>query len=71
MENTKPNNPVTDNYSDIQRNMTLRDYFAGLAMQGIANNIVSTTGVGNSWEHIAKTSYLIADAMLKQREINL
>ena len=40
--------------------MTLRDHFAGLAMQGM----VSTS---NNMNNIAKTAYDMADAMLAER----
>ena len=43
--------------------MTLRDYFAAAALQGILAN------GGGSWdEHDAKHAYLCADAMLNARE---
>ena len=43
--------------------MTLRDYFAAAALQGILAN------GGGSWdEHDAKHAYLCADAMIKARE---
>ena len=45
--------------------MTLRDYFAAQAMQGLLTAEI----VGEySNEHVAEISYRIADAMLKARE---
>ena len=48
--------------------MTLRDYFAGLAMQGL---IASPRGLIGKNEitnvDYAQAAYLIADAMLKER----
>lgn len=44
--------------------MTLRDYFAAKAMQGLIEHGWNTM---NDEEH-AKTAYQIADAMLKARE---
>ena len=42
--------------------MTLRDYFAAKAMQGLlANNNIDA-------QQIAKAAYIVADAMLKARE---
>ena len=42
--------------------MTLRDYFAAKAMQGlIANNNINV-------QQLAQASYKVADAMLKARE---
>jgi hypothetical protein len=43
--------------------ITLRDHFAGLAMQGIIH------GYGGSYDAAAKVSYEMADAMLKAREV--
>ena len=44
--------------------MTLRDYFAAAALQGIL-----ATGGGASWDDDATHAYLCADAMLKAREV--
>jgi hypothetical protein len=44
------------------RDMTLRDHFAGLAMQEIYQR-VETGG----FERVAKLSYEMADAMVKER----
>jgi hypothetical protein len=41
------------------KDMTMRDYLAAKAML--------RTSVGSSYEHLAKTAYEIADAMLKAR----
>jgi len=50
-------------YSD-KNTMTLRDHFAGLAMQGLLS-----ADPGNKWgdEDCAKFAYQQADAMLKER----
>ena len=57
-----PNNATT--YND-GRGMSLRDYFAGRAMQGFC------LAVGNlskpNWTAIAKDAYIMADAMLVAR----
>lgn len=47
--------------------MTLRDYFAGQALAGIAVNGANRPAV--SWDVIAGASYQLADAMLKVREL--
>jgi len=45
--------------------MTLRDYFAAKAMQGLLTAEI----VGDySNEHVAEIAYVLADAMLKARE---
>jgi len=46
--------------------MTLRDYFAAAALQGLLAD-----GGGSSWEADAKNAYQAADAMLKAREVKL
>ena len=43
--------------------MTLRDYFAAAALQGILAD-----GGGASWDDDAKNAFKAADAMLKARE---
>ena len=43
--------------------MTLRDYFAAKAMQGICAGLKS----GDNVEHLPTFAYLMADAMLKAR----
>jgi len=46
------------------RDMTLRDHYAGLAMQGL----LTAELVGEySNDHVAEIAYVIADAMLKER----
>ena len=42
--------------------MTLRDYFAAKAMQGLC------AGNSTDAQQIAKAAYIVADAMLKVRE---
>jgi hypothetical protein len=49
--------------------MDLRDWFAGLAMQGlIASPRGTPDGSNATTEYYAKCAYLMADAMLKARE---
>ncbi len=56
---------ATDNtaWRDCNRGMTLRDYFAAKAMQGIVVN-----GAFDKFDHIADDAYRLADAMLRARE---
>lgn len=61
--------PILDpNGSYYNEGMTLRDYFAAKALQ--ATDLEQYANVyGNEWaERVAKDSYLMADAMLKQRQ---
>ena len=49
-----------------EEGMTLRDYFAAKAMQGLLASLPSDTTLYDS--NIAKRSYEMADAMLKVRD---
>jgi hypothetical protein len=49
------------------KGMTLRDYFAAKAMQGILSGY--THGVIPPTESLTPASYKIADAMMKAREL--
>lgn len=46
-----------------EKGMTLRDYFAAKALQGI----MADPGAEGTWNDIAQRSYNLADAMLKAR----
>lgn len=52
--------PIAEGYSE---GMTLRDWFAGMAMQGLCS------GNSTSPQQIAQAAYIVADAMLKVRSI--
>jgi hypothetical protein len=78
-ENKKPSNPRMHNpdgmYASEARNedfVSLRDYFANSAMQGMISTFNDKTSF-DTFKHCAEdlaiTSYQIADAMLKQREL--
>ena len=51
--------------------LTIRDYFAAKAMQGILSASVDVVGHGLSFDqnYLCKESYNFADAMLKAREL--
>lgn len=75
-DNKKPNNPrafpesCTDDghRGNIDPGMTMRDYFAAKAMQGLCVN--NKTITIPDLDYITQTSYEIADTMLKVREEN-
>ena len=51
--------------------MTLRDYFATMAMQGlIASPRGTPTGEDATAEYYAKMAYIMADCMIDEREKN-
>ena len=63
--------PVHAKYEDetvLNEGMTLRDYFAAKAMQGMLSACTGWSEAGI--ERLAKCSYMTADAMLKQRELD-
>jgi hypothetical protein len=51
----------------IKGGMTLRDYFAAAAMQGIISDASVTASSKNDGELVASSAYAFADAMLKAR----
>ena len=57
--------PSETSATTFRSGMTLRDYFAAKAMQGLLTAEI----VGDySNEHVAEIAYVLADAMLKRRE---
>jgi hypothetical protein len=66
-----PSNPQAfpSDYETTYNGMTLRDYFANSAMQGICVNAGRNSFDFNRIEEISLKAYEIADAMLKQREL--
>jgi hypothetical protein len=64
--NNPPAFPLNGDWSQIKdKGMTLRDYFAAKAMQGMYANGSFPTGI---MFDTAKEAYEMADAMLKARE---
>jgi len=60
---------VTGNPCDQHSGMTLRDYFAAKAMQGLITS--ASLNRTESWydeERVAESAYKMADAMLKARD---
>jgi hypothetical protein len=51
---------------DIREGISLRDHFAGLAMQGTLSADIE--GEWNDYSYLANHAYQIADAMLAERE---
>jgi len=56
--------PSLDKIGHLAKGMTLRDYFAAKAMQGMLINEFDSQSVIS----LSEASYQIADAMLKERE---
>lgn len=50
-----------------QGDMTLRDHFAGLAMQGFLAYAATTGKYAPPDDELARESYKMADAMIKER----
>jgi hypothetical protein len=57
----------SENLRHIHVGMTLRDYFAAKAMQGLLAQSQGTA-IGSRVEIAAEYAYAMADAMLKARE---
>jgi hypothetical protein len=69
MDNKEPAFPIVYAVGDFDRGMTLRDYFAAAAMQGIIASNVNWSDVSwNACKLIVVDSFNIADAMLVERE---
>jgi len=66
MSNTNTGGPAFP-YGTAYAGMTLRDYFAAKAMQGVVSGL-STRGEPLNYKECALFSYELADAMLKARE---
>jgi hypothetical protein len=49
------------------RDMTLRDHFAGLALQALITASVTAPGKVGPADNISEYAYKMADAMLKER----
>jgi len=70
----KDNVEIAKDYTDWQvkeggyaRDMTMRDHFAGLAMQGFLAYAATTGKYAPPDDELARESYKMADAMLKER----
>jgi hypothetical protein len=54
-------------HGGFARDMTMRDYFAGLALQGFLAYAATTGKYAPPDDELARESYKMADAMLKER----
>jgi hypothetical protein len=61
----QPAFPTWNNKADIVEGMTLRDYFAAAAMQGLLSTEYYR---GIPHDFVAKEGFRVADEMLKARE---
>ena len=67
MENKdRPAFPVTKDMGYSDTGLSKREYFAGLAMQGVLSHRHPQTPTPNQAEDIARYSIAIADELLKQ-----
>lgn len=65
--NKEPAFPHPLNPRDYGRGMTLRDYFAAKAMQGMFASDSKNWNQEGEWDERAQTAYEMADAMLEAR----
>ena len=65
-----PTTKPLEHWGDPNQGMTLRDYFAGKAMQALITgpDVMDDHYEEETNEYVAKRSYFIADAMLKARQ---
>jgi hypothetical protein len=54
-------------HGGFARDMTMRDHFAGLAMQGLLSYAATSGKYAPTDDGLARESYKMADAMLKER----
>jgi hypothetical protein len=67
-EDTTPIDPTwMEKTGGFARDKTLRDEFAGLAMQGLLAGLLSDRK-DIKWDSMGKSAYWQADAMLKARD---
>lgn len=59
--------PIPDGNWNMSGGMSLRDYFAGLALAGLIRNMTDAHGLWNE-ATAADAAYLYADAMIQARE---
>jgi hypothetical protein len=62
----KPAFPSTQGTTEWREGITIRDYFAAKAMQGLISNFKGD--VSTNYEIISAVSYEMADVMLEERE---
>ena len=56
---------ISESRMDVEGGLTIRDWFAGMALQGMTANALWDT---ESRDGIARLAYLCADAMLAARK---
>ena len=59
---------ITHLHKPLTAGMTLRDYFAAKAMQGLFASDTWDWNQEGEWDERAQTAYAMADAMIKARE---
>jgi hypothetical protein len=59
---------ITHLQKPLTAGMTLRDFFAAKAMQGLFASDARDWNQEGEWDERARTAYEMADAMLKARE---
>lgn len=64
----QPDNPLAFPTPDRAVGMSLRDYFAAAAISGSPIRSSRADDQRRDAEHYARWAYLVADAMLKERE---
>jgi hypothetical protein len=64
-----PTTKPLESWGDPNRGMMLRDYFAAQAMTGLIARIINMKDMDE--QVLASQAYVVADAMLEQRKLEL
>ena len=68
MKINQPAFPTWKRADDMAEGMTLRDYFASMAMQAFIDEVYANTIADHGCESIARKAYYMADVMMKARD---
>lgn len=60
--------PGPDSTGYVDQGMTLRDWFAGMALQGLLGLVNPRVSYEHGTKTVARDAYMFADAMLAARE---
>jgi len=63
-----PEMVITGQSIEETQGMSLRDYFAGMALQGLLAHIIGVEGANGRTSKYAERAYCYADAMLAARK---
>ena len=68
MKINQPAFPTWKRADDMAEGMTLRDYFASMAMQAFIHEVYANNIADHGCESVARKAYYMADVMMKARD---